>query len=558
MEITCFLTESSEEGRAFAEAQARYGAAESVAVLKRSPGGPFTDRRKVMLVARARQALSELDGVGTVGCPLPQEPSIVGQVGAAVRRERPETPSAADVRSGWNSALAVIHANVGSIRCTVRAATAMRRAGWTSPRNHSRGARSLAGSTGSRTSDETLPIWKGGRYANATRGPMRNALRSGRIDSTTLGGMVMITLHRTPRPAVLLVLVFVCIGWASAQSEAAPAETHTFSPAVFAFDVAPDGRLLVAENTTVKEVRSDGVTDLVDIPALEGVPINGLAAIDDESFFAASGGLDLAEGAGLWLVVGDDARLVGDIEAFETEHDPDAFEGPEWKTPACEEPEFSAGPQSNPYHLTVLSDREALVADAAGNTLLYGNAEGEVDWVALFTPPVDEDGFRVLYPLDDDTDCYVQPVPTSVAVGPDGAYYVGELTGITAEEIAGDVVTGSSRVWRVEPGARNVVCPSADCEVVVSDLTAVIDLAFGPDGDLYVVEFDQNGWFTAVEADPPDPAGGAIQNCDVGTGECEVVVDGLVLPGAITFDEEGNLWLLESGILEPVVRVVER
>ena len=45
----------------------------------------------------------------------------------------------------------------------------------------------------------------------------------------------------------------------------------------------------------------------------------------------------------------------------------------------------------------------------------------------------------------------VQPVATSVAIGPDGAYYVGELKGFPAP-------TGESRVWRIEPGSRNVRC----------------------------------------------------------------------------------------------------
>lgn len=326
------------------------------------------------------------------------------------------------------------------------------------------------------------------------------------------------------------------------------------------FDIAatPAGSILLAEFTTVREIRRGGdVDEVITVPTVEGSAINGLEPIGRGNFFATSAGLDLAVGAGLWRVSRGKARLVADIEAFETENNPDATEGPQWKDVRCEEAAgFSPGPQSNPYHLTALSGSEVLIGDAAGNTVLWAKTNGDVDWVAVVTPPVDQDDdWLVWTTLEDGTDCYVQPVPTSVAIGPDGAYYVGELTGTTADDLAGMASTGLSRVWRIEPGARNVVCPSADCEEVISGLTSVIDVAFGPDGLLYVVEYDENGWFGALQLG--DPAGGAIKSCDVESGICETVEAGLTLPGAITFDKRGNLWVLENNIIDPVVRRVE-
>lgn len=211
-------------------------------------------------------------------------------------------------------------------------------------------------------------------------------------------------------------------------------EVYTFRPAVFDIDAAPDGSILVAENTTIREIRGGTVEDVGTIPAHPGSPINGLEMTGRGSFFATSGGLDLAAGAGVWHVSHGQASLVGDIEAFETAHDPDAFEGQKWKNQACEEDPaqgLSAGPQSNPYHLAQLTGSTVLVPDAAGNTLLSVSNSGAVDWVAVFTPPMDENGdWRILKTAENDPeiDCYVQPVPTSVAVGDDGAYYVGELT----------------------------------------------------------------------------------------------------------------------------------
>jgi hypothetical protein len=44
-----------------------------------------------------------------------------------------------------------------------------------------------------------------------------------------------------------------------------------------------------------------------------------------------------------------------------------------------------------------------------------------------------------------------QAVTPSVAIGPDGAYYIGELKGFPAP-------TGESRVWRIDPDAHHVHC----------------------------------------------------------------------------------------------------
>jgi len=324
-------------------------------------------------------------------------------------------------------------------------------------------------------------------------------------------------------------------------------------PAVWDIAAAPDGGILVARNTTILEIRTDGIEEIRTVPTTPGSPVNGIAPVGRASLFATSGGLDLAAGAGVWHVSRGRARLVGDVAAFETDNDPDAFEGPMWKNQACEEDPgqgFSAGPQSNPYHLTAVDGGTALVADAAGNSLLSVETNGTVDWVAVFTPPVDASGdYRFLKPAlsDSGIDCYVQPVPNSVAIGPDGDWYVGELTGAPA-------VPGWSRVWRIEKGSRHVTCPSAACEMLADGFTSIIDLEFGPDGWLYVVELDEASWLAAIGVIPP--AGGTVNRCDPGTGLCEVVAPGLELPGAIAFDDRGTAWILENSF-DPTVRTLD-
>ncbi len=108
-----------------------------------------------------------------------------------------------------------------------------------------------------------------------------------------------------------------------------------------------------------------------------------------------------------------------------------------------------------------------------------------------------------------------QPVATSVAIGPDGAYYVGELKGFPAP-------TGESRVWRIEPGSRNVRCgESKKCTVVLDGFTSIIDLAFGPDGRLNVAQIDDASWL-AMELGAG--VGGSVRACNLQTKACSTVV----------------------------------
>jgi hypothetical protein len=344
-------------------------------------------------------------------------------------------------------------------------------------------------------------------------------------------------------------------------------QSYEFNGPVFDIAATPDGGILVAETnfpssgseSTVKKITKRGVQTVAKIETVPGSPINGLAALGSKNFFAAAGGQDLAVGAKIYQVTPGGQRLVGDIKSFEINIDPDATEGLQWKDLQCEEDPtqgFTAGPQSNPYHLKAVSGSEVLVADAAGNSLLSVKKNGDIDWVAVFTPPLDDkEEFRIFRPAIGDTSitCYVQPVPTSVDIGPDGAMYVGELTGVTPADLeAPGPTTGLSRIWRIEKGSSNVICPSDDCKVLVDGLTSVIDLEFGPDGYLYVVEYDENNWFQATAFGKS--AGGNVKRCDVTSGTCEIIEDGDVLFAAITFDKRDNLWLLESNLVAPTVR----
>ena len=83
-----------------------------------------------------------------------------------------------------------------------------------------------------------------------------------------------------------------------------------------------------------------------------------------------------------------------------------------------------------------------------------------------------------------------EAVPTSIAVGPDGAVYVGELKGFPFRP-------GSSHVWRIAPGADGAFCsvntPDPACTVHADELTAIQDIALGAAGRLYVYELAADG-----------------------------------------------------------------
>ena len=80
-------------------------------------------------------------------------------------------------------------------------------------------------------------------------------------------------------------------------------------------------------------------------------------------------------------------------------------------------------------------------------------------------------------------------MPTSVALGPDGDLYVGELA-----EGAGK---GKARVWKI-PAAGGTP------EVHATGFTAITGVAFGPDGSLFVTEFA-----TQLSQEGPDGVGRA-------------------------------------------------
>ena len=181
---------------------------------------------------------------------------------------------------------------------------------------------------------------------------------------------------------------------------------------------------------------------------------------------------------------------------------------------------------SNPFGLRVTSDR-AFVADAGANALFQIASTGVVSTLGVFparTSPIGNP---------------MQSVPTSVVVGPDGALYVGELTGFPFP-------VGAARVYRLPAAGGTPV-------VVASGFTMIIDIAFAPNGLGYVLEHDADGLLG------PGVDGRLIRFNANGT-QTVVASTGLVKPGGVAFGPDGAAYVTlradQAGVGE-VVRIAQ-
>jgi hypothetical protein len=179
-------------------------------------------------------------------------------------------------------------------------------------------------------------------------------------------------------------------------------------------------------------------------------------------------------------------RAVADIGAYQTrDPDPHNTEGPPTET--------------NPFGLDALRDGSVLVADAAGNDLLrVWPRSGRIVTVARLKPrlvrvpeglPEPPPEFGPLPPAG--TPIRAEAVATSVTVGKDGYWYVGELRGFPA-------TPGTSQIWRIKPGTRNATCrpnhpQRGKCKRFVDGLTSITDLASGDRG-IYALELSKKSW----------------------------------------------------------------
>jgi hypothetical protein len=157
-----------------------------------------------------------------------------------------------------------------------------------------------------------------------------------------------------------------------------------------------------------------------------------------------------------------------------------------------------------------------LVADAGGNTILRVSRRGAIRVLSLF-PNVETPGPMGPVPMN--------AVPTGVVSGPDGAYYVSQLTGFPFP-------VGGANVFRVNPATGAFT-------TYATGFTNAMDLDFGRDGTLYVLEIDsdsilQPGTDGGLWAVPP--GGGTPQRIELPAGT-------LTEPGGIAVGRHGDLFV---------------
>ncbi|WP_127503690.1 ScyD/ScyE family protein [Actinoplanes solisilvae] len=134
---------------------------------------------------------------------------------------------------------------------------------------------------------------------------------------------------------------------------------------------------------------------------------------------------------------------------------------------------LAAGPMNvpaGPYDEA--ADRRGRVYVTEGDTLIRLTPRGRRVVVATFPSRLVPTPARLPDGTPRGTPVLMRPVPSAVTRGPDGAFYVGELTGFPFPP-------GRARVWRVVPGQPP--------EVYAGGFTAVAGLTWRPDG-LYVLE----------------------------------------------------------------------
>lgn len=332
------------------------------------------------------------------------------------------------------------------------------------------------------------------------------------------------------RVSVVVAIVAAVVSSFPATAIAVPA--YEFAGPVFGLGARGD--VLFAADSGAGIVRF-GATDAR--LAVELLGVSDVAPRSRGRMWALAGAQEL------YRIADGRPRAVADLGAFEERVNPDG-----------------GVIDSNPLHLVDIGEGQVLIADAGANALLIRTRAGRLNWVAtLPTEVVSTENAKTIAgcpdaPPDLQEICELpeeipaEAVSTSVAVGPDGAFYVTELKGFPAP-------AGESRIWRIEPGSRRVVCGTdPECTLVADGFTSIVDITFAPDGTAYVVEFDEASWF-AVELEAG--VGGTINACDPTTWVCTEAATELLMPFAVAATASGGVYAAVSILVPGAAEVIE-
>lgn len=242
--------------------------------------------------------------------------------------------------------------------------------------------------------------------------------------------------------------------------------------------------------------REDLITGLPNIGIYGGIEMLGAAAVavlDGQLYQMAAAHLTVSP---VLSRVSADGRLtpVADLGAFNRANPPPASNG-------------DALPTGNPYDLVPLGGN-LYITDGNYNRIIKATPAGQLSVLAQWEN---------------------SPVTVGAAVGPDGNLYVCQFS-------PEPYLPGSARVDRVTPDGRIE-------EGVVRNLSNAIDVAFAPDGTMYVLQFVSK--FDAVRR-RYEPFGGLVLRVRR-DGSTEPVVTNLAFPTAMLFGPDGALYVNNYG-----------
>jgi hypothetical protein len=300
-----------------------------------------------------------------------------------------------------------------------------------------------------------------------------------------------------------------------------------FGPTGAVTRITADGeqsRIVDGLASYANDVNQNGTTD---DDGDSGIGPHGIAVRGSNSIFVTNGGPTAPKNAegepitrdelaaedpaadlfGRLLRVRRDGRFssLADIYAFERDVNPDADVA-------------NAEVDTNATDVLIDGGR-FVISDAGGNGVILAR-NGRLSSLAVFANRIGvPNPFPFGPPVVD-----MQAVPTSIVEGPDGAYYMSQLTGFPFP------IRGAN-VYRIDPD-------TGAATVYAGGFTTIMDLAFGEDGTLYVLEIDANGIILP-------PAWGAIHAItSAGSRSTVVPPDGtLTEPGGIVAGEGGDLFV---------------
>lgn len=211
---------------------------------------------------------------------------------------------------------------------------------------------------------------------------------------------------------------------------------------------------------------------------------------------------------------------LADVAQFEADEDPDADQG--------------GHVDSNPYAL--LAEQDGIyVADAGGNSIVHVAYDGDVSLVAVL--PFREVDVPPFFGAPPGAQMPMEPVPTDLVRGPDGALYISELTGFPFPPYSG-------RVYRL-----NTAAAQPTPQVYATGFTMATGLDFHGD-QMFVTEFARDGVFV----DEEDFAAGLTRVRTVGNNQ-RITAGGLLFATGIAVGPDDMVYVTNQGIL-PTASVI--